>query len=99
TVELESYIGKHKVIIHLKNVLYILSASNNLVSIHQLDKDEGCAKFGAGKVVLYAKQGQQIAEGTINQGLYKLNMRVKLRPIKKAHTIKKRPATDWLTWH
>ncbi|KAG2339642.1 hypothetical protein BDR05DRAFT_863125, partial [Suillus weaverae] len=60
TVELESYIGKHKVIICLKNVLYIPSTSNNLVSIHQLDKDGGCAKFGAGKVALMQSKGNRL---------------------------------------
>ncbi|KAG2352845.1 hypothetical protein BDR07DRAFT_1255515, partial [Suillus spraguei] len=57
TVELESNIGRQKVKFYLKNVLYIPSTSSNLLSVRQLDKDGRCARFGGGKVSLYARQG------------------------------------------
>ncbi|KAG1748018.1 hypothetical protein EDD22DRAFT_742692, partial [Suillus occidentalis] len=60
----------HKIRCKLKNVLYVLSASNNLVSMTCLDKEGGQAIIGNGRVTLKAPGGRVIAKVKLNNGLY-----------------------------
>ncbi|KAG2046165.1 hypothetical protein BDR06DRAFT_857988, partial [Suillus hirtellus] len=51
------------------NVLYVLSASNNLISIMRLDKEGGNALMGDGKVILSLKGGCTIVKGHMTNNL------------------------------
>ncbi|KAG2061246.1 hypothetical protein BDR06DRAFT_850569, partial [Suillus hirtellus] len=55
------------------NVLYVLSASNNLISITRLDKEGENVLMGDGKVTLSIKGGCTIVKGHMTNGLYKLD--------------------------
>ncbi|KAJ8591963.1 hypothetical protein M405DRAFT_718735, partial [Rhizopogon salebrosus TDB-379] len=54
----------------LKNVLYVLHATNNLVSISRLDKEGGHARMGNGEISLISKEGCEFAKGLLKRGLY-----------------------------
>ncbi|KAG1788967.1 uncharacterized protein HD556DRAFT_1198707, partial [Suillus plorans] len=54
----------------LRNVLYVPSATNNLVPITRLDREGGHAIMGNGGVTLKAPGGRIIAKGELQNGLY-----------------------------
>ncbi|KAG1793245.1 uncharacterized protein HD556DRAFT_1210438, partial [Suillus plorans] len=81
------------------NVLYVLSASNNLISITRLDKEGGNALMGDGKVTLSVKGGRTIVKGHMTNGLYKLDTRAQINPKTRVQTAQERLKTDWMTWH
>ncbi|KAG2743062.1 hypothetical protein P692DRAFT_20747388, partial [Suillus brevipes Sb2] len=81
------------------NVLYVPSASNNLISITRLDKEGGKVLMGDGKVTLSVKGGRTIVKGLMTKGLYKLDTRAQLYPKTRVQTVRERLETDWMMWH
>jgi hypothetical protein len=99
TIELVSTFGNRQIRAKFKNVLYVPSASNNLISITRLDKEGGKALMGDGKVTLSVKGGRTIVKGHMTKGLYKLDTQAQLYPKTQVQTVRERLKTDWMTWH
>ena len=78
TIELVSTIGCQQIKAKLRNVLYVPSASNNLISITRLDKEGGNAHMRNGQVTLSIKGGHAIVKGCMANGLYKLDTQAQM---------------------
>ena len=60
TVELRSSYEGQKYILKLKNVLYIPTNRNNLISLRKWDKASGTYKGGQGELILIANNGKPV---------------------------------------
>src|SRR6267154_2675830 len=78
TIELVSTIGRQQIKVKLRNVLYVPSTSNNLISITRLDKEGGNAHMENGRVILSIKGGCTIVKGRMANGLYKLDTQAQM---------------------
>src|SRR6202522_3839785 len=75
TVELKSTYNGHEYILELKNVLYIPSNRNNLISLGRWDKAAGHYAGGGGALTLITKNVISVARGTqIENNLYKMEV-------------------------
>ena len=106
TVELKSSVNGHDYVLELKNVLYIPTNRNNLISLGRWDKAGGRYIGGDGKLTLVTKIGTQVARGTqIGNNLYKMDVAIrKPNPISTKEAIPQsfmvnEPAQSWETWH
>lgn len=61
TVELKSSYNSHNYILELKNVLYIPTNQNNLISLGRWDKTGGHYNGGGGALTLVTKDGTPVA--------------------------------------
>jgi gag-polypeptide of LTR copia-type/Integrase core domain/GAG-pre-integrase domain len=106
TIELKtSYNGQNHTL-ELKNVLYIPTNRNNLISLGKWDKAGGHYKGGGGELILITKDEVPVARGTqIGNGLYKMNVAIRepcAKNIEEANPqsfIVNEPAQSWETWH
>ena len=73
TVELKSSYQGHNYILELKNVLYILTNWNNLISLGRWDKAGGKYTGGGGALIFITKDGKLVTQGPqIGNNLYKM---------------------------
>ncbi|KAG2337023.1 hypothetical protein BDR05DRAFT_895885, partial [Suillus weaverae] len=91
--------GNQQIRAKFTNVLYVPSASNNLISITRLDKEGGKVLMGEGKVTLSVRGGRTIVKGHMTNGLYKLDMWAQFYPKSCVQTAQERLKTDWMMWH
>ena len=106
TIELNSSYNGKNYIIELKNVLYIPTNRNNLISLGRWDKAGGCYKGGGGSITLISKSGKTVVQGTqIENNLYKLKVTIR-RPknnfpkrILSQSFITNEQSQNWETWH
>jgi hypothetical protein len=108
TIELESNYNGHKYIICLKEVLYIPSNHNNLISLGRWDNVGGRYTGGGGVLILITKDGKRVVKGTkVENNLYKMNLKVhypQANPLKKVAVTPQtymatEPGQSWETWH
>ena len=106
TVELKSSYEGHDYILELKNVLYIPTNRNNLISLGRWDKAGGQYRGGGGALILITKDGTPVARGTqIGNNLYKMNVNIRepgakttKEEIPQSFVINE-PSQNWETWH
>ena len=106
TVKLKSSYKGQKYIIELKDVLYIPTNRNNLISLGKWDKATGPYKGGQGELILIAKNGKSVTRGTkIRNNLYHMevsirepNIKYQVEAIPQSFVIKE-AAQNWATWH
>jgi hypothetical protein len=104
TVELESNIDGHTYILQLKDVLYIPSNNQNLISLGRWDNSGGHYIGGGGIIMLVTKDGKHIAKGhKISNNLYKMDIcpqQIIYNSSENPQTfITELPAQSWETWH
>ena len=105
TVELESNVDGQMYNLKLKNVLYIPSNNQNLISLGRWDNSGGHYTGGGGKIILVTKDGKQVAKGRkVNNNLYKMDLSV--RHINQTTTvttpnifIAQESLQSWEIWH
>jgi Reverse transcriptase (RNA-dependent DNA polymerase)/gag-polypeptide of LTR copia-type/Integrase core domain/GAG-pre-integrase domain len=105
-VELRSsYQGRNHTL-ELKNVLYIPTNRNNLISLGKWDKAGGRYTGGGGSLTLITKDGIPVARGTqIENNLYKMKVAIRKPDIKFTKEanpqcfVINEPAQSWETWH
>jgi hypothetical protein len=106
TVELKSTYNSRDYILKLKNVLYILTNRNNLISLGKWDKAGGYYKGGGGALTLITKDGTPVTRGTqIENHLYKMEVAINKPNATFANEVNPQsfvinePAQNWETWH
>jgi len=107
TVELKSTYNGHEYILELKNVLYIPSNRNNLISLGRWDKAGGHYAGGGGVLTLITKNGISVARGTqIENNLYKMEVatcapgaKFIKEEMNPQSFIVCEPAQSWEIWH
>ena len=106
TVELKSTINGQKYVLELKNVLYIPTNRNNLISLGKWDKAGGQYSGGGGILTLITKYGTPVARGTqIGNNLYKMKVNIREPDMKSINEeipqtfIVNEPTQNWETWH
>jgi hypothetical protein len=88
TVELRSSYKGRKYILELKNVLYIPTNRNNLISLGRWDKAGGNYTGGGGSLVLITNDGIPVAQGTqVENNLYKMKVNLNTSDIKSSTEI------------
>ena len=104
TVELESNVNGQTYIFKLKDVLYIPSNNQNLISLGRWDNSGGHYIGGGGTIILVAKNGEQVAKGQkISNNLYKMDIYPRRTQVRSRETpqtfVTEEPAQCWETWH
>ena len=106
TVELNSSYGGKNYILELKNVLYIPTNRNNLISLGRWDKAGGYYTGGGGTLVLTTKNSIPVTQGTqIENNLYKMEVTLRKPDIKFKNEanpqcfVINETAQSWETWH
>jgi len=110
-IKIKSQTNGHEHNITLKDVLYIPTNKQNLLSLGRWDKAGGSYHSRQGKLVMNAKNGKTVSTGTqISNHLNKLDNFVIQRPVTRPErTMKNRagshvfnatePIPTWETWH
>ena len=105
-VELKSSYNGRNYNLQLKNVLYIPTNRNNLISLGRWDKAGGKYKGGGGALTLMDVDGTPVAQGTqIENHLYKMEVTLvkpDIKPIDEVIPqtfIVSEPSQNWETWH
>lgn len=81
----------------LRNVLYIPSAPNCLMSTGRFDQSGGFSVFGNGKCILKDAKGRTVGEGVLKGLLYVLNARAQLHDEQANLATPNKPS--WDQWH
>lgn len=101
TVILNSRVEGKIIPITLKDVIYLPTAVNSLLSIAKIDKGGGSAEYRNGEVILRSKNNTVMGKGKLSKGIYLLDAKAVRHPgmTEYANFATHARALTWDEWH